>query len=148
MNLGFQDLLKNQLLSYFCWSSASESGTAPVEFYVPEMIYVGLFTNTGEGEADPVELVIGSKGYARTPVTFSTPVNGVIKNNIQVTFPKAIGGSWGKITHIGLFPSDGTDSMDEPLKDLLVLQQLSSVEEVLEGSVFELDINAIRINLV
>lgn len=140
MNLGFQEGLKNQLLTYFCWSLIG--GEMPI----PETIYVGLFTDTGGGE--PVELIVGSKGYARVPVSFSAPINGLIRNNIQVTFPKATGSSWGLISHIGLFASDGVDNMDEPLKDLLVLQQLSESEEVPEGSVFELDINAIRINLV
>lgn len=143
MQLGFQDILKNQLLYYFCGSIDADN-----DMVIPEVIYAGLFITTGESAAEPIELVIGSKGYARVPVTFSLPVNGVIKNSVQVTFPKAIGGNWGRVTHIGLFASDGTENADEPLKDLLVLQQLSSEEEVQEGNIFELDINAIRINLV
>ena len=62
-------------------------------------IYVALYTT------DPTDADIGTEvtggSYARTPVTFAAPSNGVSLSSADVTFPTCTAG-WGTVTHIGL----------------------------------------------
>lgn len=66
----------------------------------PSALYVALFTT------DPTDASTGSEvsggSYARKTVTFGTAVNGVISNNIDITFDVATV-NWGTITHIGIY---------------------------------------------
>lgn len=66
----------------------------------PATVYVALFTTDPTDAATGTEVSGGS--YARTAVTFGAPANGVSSNSGVVTFPTATG-SWGTITHMGIF---------------------------------------------
>jgi hypothetical protein len=68
----------------------------------PTAWYVGLFTAAPSDSGGGTE--VSGNGYARQSVTFAaaTTVAGTTDNTTAVTFTAA-GGSWGTITHIGIF---------------------------------------------
>lgn len=74
-------------------------------------IYVGLFTaapNDAYTAAAPNGAEVSGNGYARTAITFGTPValsGGGRKssNSAIVTFPVAGPGNWETITYFGIF---------------------------------------------
>ncbi len=72
--------------------------------YTPPTIYVGLSTadplDDGSGLAEP-----SGNSYARVQTSagdWNTASGGTIDNANDITFPEATG-SWGTITHFGLF---------------------------------------------
>ncbi|HRE87630.1 MAG TPA: hypothetical protein PK095_00700 [Myxococcota bacterium] len=66
----------------------------------PTTVYLGLFT-AAPGEAGGGTEVSAS-GYARQPLTFGAPTDGVVENSGTLTFGPA-GASWGTITHTAIF---------------------------------------------
>lgn len=63
-------------------------------------VYVALFT------ADPTEAGTGTEvvggAYARQPITFGAPADGVTSNTADVNFPVCTA-DWGTITHAAIF---------------------------------------------
>ena len=68
----------------------------------PTAWYVGLFTAAPSDSGGGTE--VSGSGYARQSVTFAaaTTVAGTTDNTTTVTFTAA-GGSWGTVSHIGIF---------------------------------------------
>lgn len=66
----------------------------------PTARYVALFT-TAEGDAGGGTEVSGN-GYARQAMTSDAAASGATANSGALTFT-ASGGSWGTVTHIGIF---------------------------------------------
>mgnify|MGYP006330868683 FL=1 len=88
---GASDYLENELLDHVFRNSA----------YTPAAtVYVGLYTAAPTDAGGGTEVSTGS--YARTAVTFGAASGGSINNSGAVTFPTA-SGSWGTITHFGIF---------------------------------------------
>ena len=72
--------------------------------YTPGAQYVGLFTAVADGEAGSVTEVSGNN-YARVLSSdkFGGAASGAIATDTDITFPTATGGSWGEVTHIGIY---------------------------------------------
>ncbi len=75
----------------------------------PSTVFVGLST------ADPLDDASGlaepsGNGYGRKAITFSAASARSITQSATVTFPQATG-SWGTITHFGLFDSTSAGNM-------------------------------------
>lgn len=78
------------------WMMTTGSATRPTAWYV------GLFTSAPSDAGGGTE--VSGSGYARESVTFgaATSGGGTTSNTGAVSFT-ASGGSWGTITHIGIF---------------------------------------------
>jgi hypothetical protein len=87
----FSDYLENALIN------ATLRG---VNFTAPTAVYLALFTlNPGDTGAGTE---VSGGGYARRPITFTAPSNGVTSNSAEVLFNAATA-NWGTITHIGIY---------------------------------------------
>jgi len=95
--MSFSDFLENELLDHVFGNSA---------YSAPGDLYIGLSTadpgDDGAGLAEPV-----GNGYARVQVTnnltqWPAAAGGSKNNANDITFPLA-SGSWGNITHFGIF---------------------------------------------
>lgn len=81
-----------------------QSPTAPTTPFT-----LALFTS------DPTETgaagtEVSGNAYARQTITFAAESGGASSNSAQIDFPAATG-SWGTISHIGIFDSAGTPVM-------------------------------------
>jgi hypothetical protein len=67
----------------------------------PATVYAALFTS------DPTDAGSGTEctgtGYARKAITFAAPSNGVTTNSSAACEFDQATGSWGTITHFGIF---------------------------------------------
>lgn len=70
-----------------------------VDFTAPTEVCIALYTT--DPTDDDIGQEVAGNGYARQPITFSTPSNGSISNSATIRFPVATD-SWGTITHIGI----------------------------------------------
>lgn len=146
IQVGFTNKLKTELL---------QSRFTCLDGDNPPSLYVGLFLSTDQPDSEPVELVVGNKGYARQLVKFSTPINDMIQNSEPISFGAAFE-DWtlgtNAITHIGIFDNDGltppNDIINDPLNGLLVYLPLSQAEQVPEGATFVLNTGSIKLQLV
>ena len=68
--------------------------------YVSTAVYLALYTATPTESSAGTELL--ATGYTRLPISFGAPVDGIISNNADVTFPITTV-SWGDIKGIGIF---------------------------------------------
>lgn len=66
----------------------------------PATVYVALFLTDPTDAATGTEVSGGA--YARQPVTFGAPANGVVTNSAQVTFPVATT-NWGLVTNMAIY---------------------------------------------
>lgn len=78
--------------------------------YTPGIIYVGLSrANPGEaatgGDCQEVPNNFGYLRVGTNPGDWTTSSGGSIHNNNAITFPSAIGGPWGLVTHFVLLSS-------------------------------------------
>jgi hypothetical protein len=80
------------------WLMTNGSATRPTSWYV------GLFTAAPSDSGGGTE--VSGNGYARKSATFSAASSpgGSTSNSAAVTFTAA-GGSWGAVSHIGIFDS-------------------------------------------
>lgn len=69
-------------------------------YVMPAQLYIALFTT------DPTDAGTGTEvagnAYVRQLIDFAAAANGSATNSNEVLFPVATG-SWGTITHIGLY---------------------------------------------
>ena len=114
-------------------------GKGTRDFTSPTTLAVGLFTAVADGEAGTVTEVSGN-GYARTAVTFNTAASGSATNDGDITFGAANGGSFGTITHIGVF--DATTG-----GNLLFYGALSASKQVDDGDIFQISDTNLSISL-
>lgn len=122
----------------------------PSQTFIDTTIYVGLgiefdvetFTFTDE----PV-----SQGYTinTTPVTFTSPSNGTIRNNNAIEWPKAKE-DWTKegqtINYIGLYYKLSDDGVN-PVYQLIGVLPLTPAETIKKGEKMVLNANSIQIQL-
>lgn len=91
---------------------------------LPDKIYLGLSSTTPNVDGTGVTEPLDSSGYSRVELTtLSEPVNGVISNNSDVSFPES-STSWGNMTHFVLYD----DIVDGNLLMFEALTQSRSVE--------------------
>ena len=95
----FSDYAENKLLDHVC--DVVQWDTSLLVLYATLFIADnGLEAGTITGE------VANLYAYARQAVTFGTAASGgAISNTVAVTFPAALGGNWGTITHCALLDS-------------------------------------------
>ena len=86
------------------WLMTTGSATRPTAWYV------GLFTAAPSDSGGGTE--VSGSGYARQSATFAAATSGAgtTDNSAAVTFTAA-GGSWGTITHIGIFDALTTGNL-------------------------------------
>ncbi len=78
--------------------------------YTPGSIYIGLsLANPGEGATGAAcQEVPNTFGYARAitnPGDWTIASSGLINNQNTISFPAAVGGDWGLVTHFVLLNS-------------------------------------------
>lgn len=91
---------------------------------LPAKVYLGLSSTAPNVDGTGVTEPLGSAGYSRVELTtLGEPVNGVISNNSDVSFPES-SASWGTMTHFVLYD----DTVDGNLLMFEALTQSRSVE--------------------
>ena len=103
----------------------------------PATVYVSLWTSDPTDAGSGTEVSGGS--YARTAVTFGSPVNGVTTNSADVTFPTATG-SWGTVGWIGI-----NDSTSGP--NLLYHTPLDTSKTIDTGDIFKISTGNLSVTL-
>ena len=114
-------------------------GKGTRDFTSPANLFIGLFTAVSDGEAGTVTEVSGN-GYARTAVTFNTASGGSATNDGDITFPAASGGSFGTITHIGVYDASTSGT-------LIFYGSLSASKTVDDGDIFQISDTNLTISL-
>jgi hypothetical protein len=103
----------------------------------PTAWYIGLHT------ADVTDAGTGTEvtgnGYARTAVTF-TVTNDTATNSATVTFPTASGGSWGTVSHLGIWSATTAGT-------LYYHGALTASKSVADGDTFTIQSGALTIVL-
>lgn len=103
----------------------------------PTTVYVALFTS------DPTDAGTGTEctgsGYTRKAMAFSSPSNGASSNSSAVEFDQATG-SWGTITHMGLFDASTSGN-------LLFHGALTASKVIDTGDVFKFASSALSVTL-
>lgn len=70
---------------------------------LPNKVYLGLSSTAPSIDGNGVTEPLDSAGYSRIELTnLSEPVNGVISNNTDISFPES-SASWGIMTHFVLY---------------------------------------------
>jgi len=120
--------LENELLDHVLRNAAYTS---------PSTVYIGL--STGSFGDDNSGTEISGNGYARQSIAFDAASGGTTDNTSNVDFPAATG-SWGTVSHYGLFDASSSGN-------LLIHGAFSSSKAVTTGDILriaagELDITA------
>lgn len=86
------------------WLMTTGSATRPTAWYVA--LYTAAPSDSGGGTE------VSGNGYSRQSVTFdaATSPGGTTSNTGDITFT-ASGGSWGTITHIGIFDASTSGNL-------------------------------------
>ena len=103
----------------------------------PATIYVALYTSDPTDANSGTEVSGGS--YARTPVTFAAPSNGVSLSNADCTFPQATG-SWGTVGWIGLMDASTSGN-------LLYHTALDASKTIDTGDIFKIASGSLSVTL-
>lgn len=85
------DHLENEILDHILGTGS---------YTMPTTVYVGLSTASFNDDNSGTELT--GNGYSRQSVTFSAASGGTTSNSAAVEFSAATG-SWGVVSHFGLF---------------------------------------------
>jgi hypothetical protein len=103
----------------------------------PTTCFVSLHT------ADPTDAGTGTEvsggSYVRTSVTMGSPSDGVSTNSAAVEFPQATG-SWGTISHIGIWDAVSTGNM-------LFHTALDASKVIESGDIFKIAIGSLSVTL-
>lgn len=132
---GFSDALENAILDHYFGGPDKTR---------PATLYVGLSTTTPADDGSNFTEPSGS-GYARVSKTnnatnFPAAAAGLKSNGTAVTFPQASGGSWGTVTHWGIFEASTGGSPT-------VWGALTSSKTIGDGDTPEFAIGALDITL-
>jgi hypothetical protein len=104
----------------------------------PATVYAGLFTSDPTDAGSGTEVSGGS--YARKAITFAAPSNGVTTNSaVACEFDQATG-SWGTITHFGIFDALTTGN-------LLYYGALTTAKTIASGDVFKFPTSSVTVTL-
>jgi len=103
----------------------------------PSALYVGLFTSDPT-DADSGTEIAGSS-YARTSATMGAASSGTASNSADITFPAATG-SWGTITHIGIYDASSAGN-------LLFHGAVTTQKTISSGDTFQISSGSLTISL-
>jgi len=121
------DYLENKFLDHFLGTASTSA---------PAAVYVGLHT------ADPTDAGTGTEvsgsGYARQSMAFGAASSGTASNSAAVEFPAASGGSWGTITHIGIWDASSAGN-------LLFHAALTTSKTINDGDIFKVAASGVDI---
>ena len=115
--MSFTNYLETEILDHVFAGAA---------YTAPGTLYIGLFTAISDGETGSVTEVSGS-AYARQTMAFTTS-GATTSNNAAVEFPTATG-SWGTITHVGIFDASTSGN-------LMVYATLTTSKTITTGDAF------------
>ena len=95
--MSFTDFLENELLDHIL---------GPGAYAAPATVYLGLSTTTptdaGGNFTEPVGFAYARVAVTNNPANWPAAVAGSKQNGTTITFAEATG-SWGTITHFGIF---------------------------------------------
>jgi hypothetical protein len=103
----------------------------------PSTVFVSLYTSDPTDAGSGTEVSGGS--YARKPVTFGEPSNGVALNSAAVEFDQATA-SWGTIGYMGIM--DAVTS-----GNLLFHSPLTTSKTIESGDIFKFAVGNISVTL-
>ena len=126
--MSFTNFLETEILDHVFAGAA---------YTAPSTLYIGLFTAISDGEAGSVTEVSGD-AYARQTMAFTTS-GATTSNNAAVEFPTATG-SWGTITHVGIFDASTSGN-------LMVYATLTASKAITTGDVFRVPSGDLDITL-
>ena len=126
--MSFTNYLETEILDHVFAGAA---------YSAPATLYIGLFTAISDGEAGSVTEVSGD-AYARQTMAFTTS-GATTSNNATVEFPTATG-SWGTITHVGIFDASTSGN-------LMVYATLTASKAITTGDVFRVPSGDLDITL-
>jgi len=104
----------------------------------PATVYAGLFTSDPTDAGSGTEVSGGS--YARKAITFAAPSNGVTTNSAAACEFDQATGSWGTITHFGIFDALTTGN-------LLYHGALTTAKTIASGDVFKFPTSSVTVTL-
>ena len=104
----------------------------------PSVVYAGLFTSDPTDAGSGTEVSGGS--YARKSITFAAPSNGVTTNSAAACEFDQATGSWGTITHFGIF-----DALSGG--NLLYHGALTASKTIASGDVFKFPTSSVTVTL-
>ena len=104
----------------------------------PSTVYAGLFTSDPTDAGSGTEVSGGS--YARKAITFAAPSNGVTTNSAAACEFDQATGSWGTITHFGIF-----DALTSG--NLLYYGALTTSKTIASGDVFKFATSSVSVTL-
>lgn len=125
--MSFSNYLENKVLLHVFDNTAYTS---------PTTVYVGLFTTDPGDDGSGTE--VSGNGYARQTGSFTVSGN-TATTDAAIEFPTATG-SWGSITHIGLFDALTTGN-------LLAHSSLTAAKTIESGDVMRIPSGDIDITL-
>jgi len=125
--MSFTNFLETEILDHVFAGAA---------YTAPSTKYIGLFT-AAPGETGGGTEVSGS-AYARQTMAFTTS-GDTTSNNAAVEFPTATG-SWGTITHVGIFDAVSSGN-------LMVYATLTASKAITTGDVFRVPSGDLDITL-
>lgn len=121
------DYLEDAFLDHFLGTTSTSS---------PTNVYVALHT------ADPTDAGTGTEvsgnGYARQTIAFGASSGGTASNSAAIEFPAASGGSFGTITHIGLWDASTGGN-------LLFHSALTTSKTIADGDIFKIAASGVDI---
>ena len=126
--MSFTNYLETEILDHVFAGAA---------YTAPGTLYIGLFTAISDGETGSVTEVSGD-AYARQTMAFTTS-GATTSNNAAVEFPTATG-SWGTITHVGIFDASTSGN-------LMVYATLTASKAITTGDVFRVPSGDLDITL-
>ena len=113
------------------YSLTADAVTRPTAWYIG--LHTADVTDAGTGTE------VTGNGYARTAVSF-TVTNDTATNSATVTFPTASGGSWGAVSHIGIWSATTAGT-------LYYHGALQASKSVADGDTFTIQSGALTIVL-
>ena len=125
--MSFTNFLETEILDHVFAGAA---------YTAPSTKYIGLFT-AAPGETGGGTEVSGN-AYARQSMAFATS-GDTTSNNAAVEFPTATG-SWGTITHVGIFDAATSGN-------LMVYATLTASKAIASGDVFRVPSGDLDITL-
>ena len=125
--MSFTNFLETEILDHVFAGAA---------YTAPSTKYIGLFT-AAPGETGGGTEVSGN-AYARQTMAFTTS-GDTTSNNAAVEFPTATG-SWGTITHVGIFDAASSGN-------LMVYATLTASKAIASGDVFRVPSGDLDITL-
>lgn len=92
------DYLENALLNHVLRNVALAS---------PSSVWLGLHTaDPTDAEATARANELFGLAYARQQLTFGAPAAGIASISADVTYPSALGGNWGTLTHLSIWDAN------------------------------------------